>query len=549
MSSGPTDRRAAALLLAAALAAAGHPGPARADGTVLPDRPVFFRDPDPATARDIRNAISLFGSPSPSDRERARNTLHDIGYWSVDRPLLEALDSKGAQHRSNAALVLGRLGDPRALGPLRALVTGDASEWPTSIAALMLGRMRDADDRTLAAYRAAIASERVEKRKIAVALALGKLHRRRGTDAGPLLDQILDTPTPTPFVHYAALLALGFYRSRVAEPLPDGSGYAPSARIRAALADSREGTRLSAVLALAVSRLDGFETVFLEAFRRDGDRDVRRTALLALGKPGDGPDDAVTDLLTSVLESPRTTGEERRTAAYLLSLRQDPRSVDALLRVAQSPRAPEVAAMAVVALGGIADPRVPELLAGKLGDRSATIRAAAAVGATRLGGTEDLLRLREALKRKLEQGETDRAARFDMNAAVEEIGRILRDREEAAQGRPVKPRSPPEWMEADATDLFRSLGRSHREAVLDAANARVLQVLGIDSLLEYRPLNDPLSGSGGGDLGGASRFRREHLSHFEAYDLSIELTRRPYYGLEDYPDAEEARPPVPRAPR
>ena len=549
MSGRPTSRRLAAAALALAALAAGTGAPrARADGTRDPGAPVFFRDPDTDTVREISAAIGLFGSNSPDDRERARNTLHDIGYWSVGS-LLDRMKSMSQQFRSNSFLVLGRLGDARALPCLRAAVGEEGNEWPSRIAPLMLGRMRDGSDPTLAAFRDALKSRENELRKVAIALACGKLQRRRSAETGPILEGMVDEPTPNPFVKYAALLALGFHRNRVAEAAPDARGnvaFVPTRRIREALGDPREGNRLSAILALAVSRLDGLDPIFKTAFESDGNREVRRAALLALGKPRDRPDDVVTDLLVSVLEGQRSNLEERRMAAYLLMLRRDPRSVDALLRTANSPRSSDTAATAVVALGGIEDPAVPVLLLNKLSASSATVRAAAAMAATRLARPDDLRMLRGAIQKRLEQAETDASAKFDMKLAVEEIAKVLKDREDVAAGKPPAERAPPAWMEADSADLFRRLGRTHRESVLDLANLRVLQCLGIDSLFAYR---NPDAGKNA-DIGlvdAAPGARRPHTVYAEQFDLAIEFARRPYYGAED--DPEEAPTPVPRNPR
>ncbi|NUN53752.1 MAG: hypothetical protein HUU06_13345, partial [Planctomycetaceae bacterium] len=524
--------------------------PARAEGEPPRDRPVFFRDPDPATARAIEKALGRFGDPSPNNREAGRDALHAIGWWSVE-PLLRTVERGSGQFRSNALLVLGRLADPRALPAARSVAAEDDTEWPPVFASLLLGRMRDADDRTLRAFRDSLASRGGdEKRKVAVVLALGKLHRRRAEEAGAMLAQVLAAPTPSPSVHNAALLSLGFFRSRVAEPSGDGSSWVPSATIREALASSRAGPRLSAVVALAVSRLDGLDGVFLDAFERDDDREVRRVALLALGKPRAEPDDRVTDLLTSVLGSVRATGEERRTAAYLLTLRKDARSVDALIRAASSPGSSEVAAAAVVALGGMDDRRVAGLLVGKLSHPVATVRAAAAVASVELRETADLLLLREALQRRLQQGETNTVAKFDMTCALDEIGLILRDRDDAKEGRPVRERPAPEWLEASSADLFFRLRRTHRQAILDEANLRVQQVLGVDSLFPYRPGADPFAGGGGEDgLGGATRFRREHSVYLEQYDLRTELDRRPFFTMEDFSDGAGEPPAVPREKR
>ena len=552
MSSAPTDRPPRALLLAAAAAALvllpGAPA-ARADGPEG-DRPVFFRDPDKATALAIHEAISLFGSPSPSDRERARDRLFEIGYWAVPK-LLDAVRDKKAQFRSNALLALGRLGDRRCLPPVREAVREDVSEWPPAVAALVLGRLRDAEEPSMAVLRWALASSENPKRKTAACLALAKLHRRRGEECWPLLEQVLDARTPNPSVHFAAMLALGFFRGRVAEPLPDGSDFRPSRPVRDALGDPRAGMRLSAVLAMSVSYNNSFHRTFLDVYRNDPDEDVKRAALLGLAR---NPDADTTALLVDALESVKSDGKDRRTAAHLLSLRADAlkgdaRSLDALTRTVTAPRAPEVAALALVALGGVDDDRVVKLVAAKLGDRNATVRAAAAVAATRLRRSEDLGTAQDALQRRIEAGESDGAAKADMVLAVEEIGRILGDRRDVAKGIEPKPRPPVAWQEAGSEDLFFVLGRDHRQRVLDAVNLRVLQVLEVAGLYPYRPYAAPsfkIPDLGGTGADKDARPRRDVVM-LDQYDVRFELDRRPYFGPEDDPDATPA--PVPREPK
>ncbi len=547
MSAGPTDRRAAgAALLLAALALAPSAG-ARADVDAS-GRPVFFRKPDDATAARIDWAIdSGFASPPPTDREQARDALHEIGYWSVTR-LLDTVKRGKAQVQNNALLVLGRLGDRRAVPGARDEVRDEMSEWPPAVAALVLGRFRDAEEPTLVAFREAVASKENPKRKVAVALALGKIQRKAPVEGAFLLGEILDRPTPNPAVHYAALLALGFYRGKVAEQAPDQAGFQPSERFRNALKGNDRGIRLSAVLALALSPQDSFRPVFVDLYRNDGDREVQRAALLALGRPAPDrrPDPEITALLVDALTSTRSGVEVRRMAVYLLNLRGDPASLDALRAAASQPGSPEIAAASLVALGGIDDPRVPGLLLGKLSAANATVRAAAAVACTRLREAGDLRRARDLMGRRLQQGEPDPGARDDFQKAYDEIGKILRDRDDLANGREPRKRPPVEWSEADAKDLFYVLGRTHRERVFDLVNLRVLQVLGIDSLFEYRP-NEPfgtppdIPGGGSGD---GSRPRRFHQEYGDQYDVRNELQRRPFYGPEDDPDVQPA--PVPR---
>jgi HEAT repeat protein len=555
LSAGPTDRPAArpAALLALAAVAALLPGGAPARAAEDPDRPVFFKDPDRATAAAILESLNLFGDPSPNNRERARDRLFAIGYWAVPRLREAVREGKGAQ-RSNALLVLGRIADRRALPDIRAALRDESSEGPPAVAALVLGRLRDDDEAAMAGFRAAVTGPENERRRIATCLALAKLHRKRGAEAGALLEQAVDLRSANNAVTYAAVLALGFFRSRAVEALPDGSGFQPAPRIREALADRRAGMRHSAILALALAHDDSLHPIFLKAFRKDGEiAEVRLAALLALGRNSDA---ATTALLLDVAGGATGTGAERRMAAHLLSLRAGdlaahPGAIDALRRVIASGREPEVAAAALVALGGVDDPAVPDLVLGRLADRSPVVRAAAGIASLRFRKAEDLARARDAIRRRLEAVEQDAAAKADLQAAAEAIAGILKDREEAAKGYAPAPRPPVAWKEVGSTDLFLVLGRDHRQRIFDLVNQRVLQILGIESLFPYRPYYDPDEPAAGlGGTGTAGATLRDRVTHNETpdqYDLRVELSRRPYYGPED--DPEIAPSAVPRDPK
>jgi HEAT repeat protein len=553
LSAGPTDRsgRARRLLLAG-LAAAGLvalPAPPRAlADTPEGDGPVVFTRPDRDTARDINDYIDRFGDPSPNNREVARDRLYDIGTWAAE-VLRTTLRERKSQFRTNSLLVLGRLGDRRSIPEMRRIL-GEDDEWPPAVAALMLGRLKDSAEPTFEAFRAALESEKKDKKRVAVCLAMAKLHRRRGEDCVPPLEKVLDADAANPSVHHAALLALGFFRTRIAEPLPDGSGFRPSARVRAALADRDGGMKLSAILALGISYNNSFHQHFVDAFR-DGDRQVRLAALLCLGRSRDAE---TTQTLVKVLENSESSGTEQRMAAYLLgrrsaSLKGDARTLDSLISIVKAPRSPDTAAACLVALGGVDDPRVVELLVPRLGAPSATIQAAAAVAAVRLVRTEDLVTARDGILRRLKVPVSDDGAKADMKAAVEEIGRILKDREDAAKGLPVKERPPLVWQEADSDDLFVVLERDERQRLFDLVNLRVIQVLGIDGLFPYRPVydpNEPAEGLGGpGTTGASLRPRREHSVFFDQYDVRVELARRPYF-LPEQDDPDAVPTPLPR---
>ncbi|MHC4820258.1 MAG: HEAT repeat domain-containing protein, partial [Planctomycetota bacterium] len=444
------------MILAALALAAFLPESAIADDRDLGDRPVFFKNPDPETARDIHNFIGLFNNPAPSDRARGRDGLFEIGYWTIP-PLLEASgEDAGLPVRSSAILVLGRLQDtengilrdPRIAPKFRHIVNASDGGWPARIATLMLGRIRDGDSEALDAFRRAMASRENEKRKVAVMLALGRLARDHADDVYPMVEDALTRRAPHPNVRWAALLSLGFFHKHVAEVDADGVTYVPSARLQAALDSRSADERLSAVLALALARRDDFHRVFVKLYRKDGDRQVKRAALLALGRKRD---EDTTKIIEQALIRVTSHGEERRLAAYLLGRRNDPRALDVLLRTAAAPRAPEVAASAVVALGGLQDDNAVQMVIAKLSDRSATVRAAAAVACTRFRRREDLQTARAALRQRLQRGEHDAATKFDVKQARKEVQRLL-DALEAGEDMNDGPAI--EWAEADATNLF-----------------------------------------------------------------------------------------------
>ncbi len=537
MSPARTDARSLRRTAAVALlvTAAGLPF-ARAED--VRDDPVFFRKPDRETAADIRNFISLFGNPAPSDRERGRDGLYEIGYWSVPR-LLEEMRRDASNVRSNCILVLGRLCDPthgklhddRVVPEMREIVLAEArSEWPPALAALMLGRVRSSEDRTLDALRGALGSRENEQRRIAVGLALGRLARVREVEAGDMLMGILSQRQAMPDVRAAALLALGFFPRRVAEVSPSGDEV-PSPVFREALGDTTAGARLSAVLALAISRRDSFHPLFVDRFRNDGDIEVREAALLALAVDR-SPE--TTRLIEGVLTSVKSRGAERRLAAYLLSRRGDADSLQSLLSVVNSPRSAEVAACAVVALASIADPRAVTTVLQKMVDRSSTVRAAAAIAATRFRRDEDLAMAELQIRKRLETGEPDASARYDLKKAEAEIAALREDIRKKARGEPLEPRPAIQWEEGEARGLFATLERDERQAMLDRVNERVREVMGVVGIFPYRPgAESSEDGEGGGPLAG--REKRPHSRFGEQYDLDIELRARPYYDLEDIP--------------
>ncbi len=64
--------------------------------------------------------IQALGDDNSQVADQAKMSLMQIGV-SVVVPLISALKVENSTHRANAAQVLGRLGDSRAIGPLRQL--------------------------------------------------------------------------------------------------------------------------------------------------------------------------------------------------------------------------------------------------------------------------------------------------------------------------------------------------------------------------------------------------------------------------------------------
>lgn len=68
----------------------------------------------------IEALIQVMGDENPQVADQAKLSLMQIGTPAVV-PLILALKVENLTIKANAAQVLGRLGDPRAIGPLRRL--------------------------------------------------------------------------------------------------------------------------------------------------------------------------------------------------------------------------------------------------------------------------------------------------------------------------------------------------------------------------------------------------------------------------------------------
>src|SRR5438046_1818214 len=90
---------------------------------------------------NIAALIEQLGDENDQVRQAAITTLQEIGIPAGDA-LIEALRDSNAQRRANAALLLGVIGDRRAIDPLISALN-DTDFWVWHWAAFSLGRFGD----------------------------------------------------------------------------------------------------------------------------------------------------------------------------------------------------------------------------------------------------------------------------------------------------------------------------------------------------------------------------------------------------------------------
>jgi HEAT repeat protein len=141
--------------------------------------------------RAIEPLAPLLTEPEDSVRYAAVSALAAIGGEGVVEPLTQALKDSNAGAREMATQGLGACGDPRAVEPLCATLK-DLNSEVRGMAAKALGQL--ADSRAVEPLVAALCDED-EEVQVAVADALGKLRDQRAVE--PLCEALLRTP-PTP---------------------------------------------------------------------------------------------------------------------------------------------------------------------------------------------------------------------------------------------------------------------------------------------------------------------------------------------------------------
>ncbi len=180
-------RRAALLLLwAPCLVPAGEEPEAR------PPPLIFFRDPDPETARRIQSLVSSkeLGSGTRDIRTKARGALAAIGEWTIptlSESLFGKKRDKANRVRMNSCLSMARVlergrVDPRLQEALRGAAREDEDSWIRRAALLVLaGFEQEAEGPVLLA--ALRDTDSARKDQEAAALALAKLDAPGAADA------------------------------------------------------------------------------------------------------------------------------------------------------------------------------------------------------------------------------------------------------------------------------------------------------------------------------------------------------------------------------
>jgi HEAT repeat protein len=243
-----------------------------------PETPLLiFRDPDPATEKEIRDLVTEKRLGGRDQRRPARERLAWIGPWAVPHLATALAKESSARIRMNAVIALMLVRDPRALPALRAAAAEDDDLSVRRAATLALGTFEHPDD--VATLKGLLGTPRGEWTTVAPALA-----RLRHSDAAVVLLRAAGSPPRDEHDAAAILLA-----AAIASP-------------DAPLLENLEGgklVQLAAAAGLAVRppshRLAG---KILEALGRSKLTDPARVlAIRALGAIKDRPDNVQAALL------------------------------------------------------------------------------------------------------------------------------------------------------------------------------------------------------------------------------------------------------------
>jgi HEAT repeat protein len=236
-------------------------------------------------------------------REIARFELYNLGDGRLIKPLVDALEHGNAKIRTDATMILGSIGDKRAVLPLISSVVNDSDVVAVSHAIMALGDI--GDNRAIPTLLDKIANDADGIVRSDSAIALGKI---RDLNVVPSLISSLEKDSD-PWVRRNAIDALG------------------------ELADNR-----------AV-------TVLINTLESDTNTDVRWMAAYALFQIGDN---RAIEPLIQALENDKEYIIRERAAEFLGNF-QDKRALNPLIRKLESELEPPVRWRIVLALGYIGD--------------------------------------------------------------------------------------------------------------------------------------------------------------------------------------------------
>lgn len=467
-----------------------------APGAPADEDPVFFKDPDALTRIAIGDALELLKKPGIDDHRRGRETLEEIGYWAV-LPVVRLLREGAVSERRNAALVLGTIGDRRSLPYLLQTAEDDSHLFVPGFAALMLGKFGRPE--VFPRLKALIDDRKKSNRRIASVLSITKL---RSPGSFEVLEGLVRSRDLS-IVQEAAAFCLGFFRDQALVRGRDGR-WEPCLALKEALLSSRVGLQRSALLAVALLGHRDLKNIYLRYAQPREDQALRRVALLALGRFQDAD---VTRLLLDTLRNPQASEGVKLMAAMLMKDRRDRSILDELLKI--SPEDQQVKAVLTLALSNFEELPVVQRICIRLTDKSNMVRAAAAIGLSRLADPDLKALAIRAITEMLQAG--------GMSSGLKEVMEIAR--EILSTGKSSRPFS---YLgnEQFAADLPKDV----EERVLDFVNHEVDRVLGITALTEQKA---------GGRREGARPVNDETS---DLRDLEIYLERYPYFEPFDIPE-------------
>jgi HEAT repeat protein len=275
----------------------------------------------------IRPLLSLLGDPYPNVQGAAAGALAQIGGRTLLPSLLPLLRSEKPSVRCNAVKVLGRFGEQDAIPLIAALLNEDPISEVRKAAVEALGYFgREADSFLLAALR-----ESGSEVRIAALKALG---RRNVEDLASHLQPFLEEKEVA--VRAAAIRALA-----------QAEGDQVRGWLIQMVNDPVGAVRIAAMQVLCELKDPALTPIFF-AQLTVGDIEVRKAAILALGKNGDL---AGSGSIRSLLED---SGWLIRSAAARASgTLRDPRAIPRLAELADSDPDPLVRESALFALAEI----------------------------------------------------------------------------------------------------------------------------------------------------------------------------------------------------